>query len=84
MAKCQQVENQSERCRRTFVLSLQLSYNSEINFKKSSPKSNDVSSLQYKWSCEKKKNKFCLKCFYTHRKISEKTPNYLSVSTSKE
>lgn len=63
MAKCQQVENQSEGCRRTFVLSLQLSYNSEINFKKSSPKSNDVSSLQYKWSCKKKKEQVLFKMF---------------------
>ena len=63
MAKCQQVENQSEGCRRTFVLSLQLSYNSEINLKKSSPKSNDVSSLQYKWSCEKKKEQVLFKMF---------------------
>ena len=31
MIKCQQVENQSEGCRRAFVLFLQLSYNSEIN-----------------------------------------------------
>ena len=46
IVKFQQIENQSEGCRRALVLFLQLSYNSEINLKKSPPKSNGVSSLQ--------------------------------------